>query len=119
VRHSVTMLSTAFRAFYDLHKPGYLAYAAARLPRDEAVLAVAHTFGLIAADWSSAVARRNPAAYAWQLHTRYVSAVTGAPCTRADEARLLHDGLHLTVNRIATLTGNDPAAVTVLLASAD
>jgi hypothetical protein len=36
VRHRVTMLSAAFRAFCDLHRPGYAAYATARLPKDEA-----------------------------------------------------------------------------------
>ncbi|ATL33145.1 hypothetical protein [Streptomyces formicae] len=30
----------------------------------------------------------------------------------------MHDGLHLTVDRIATLTGTEPATVTALLAAA-
>ncbi|MFG3370358.1 hypothetical protein ACGF0K_36080 [Streptomyces sp. NPDC048156] len=112
------MLSAAFRAFCDLHRAGYFAYAAARLSRDEAKVAVAHTFALIAGDWPTAVNRPNPAAYAWHLHTRYVTSCTGKTTSREQDAALMHDRLNLTVDRIATLTGTEPAAVTAMLAAA-
>lgn len=118
-RPAVKMLSDAFQAFCELHRPGYLAYAEARLPAEEAQLAVAHIFALIAADWPRAVTKPNPAAYAWDLHTRFVTARTGG--TRRDprqDTLLLYERLHLTVERIAALTGSEPAAVTATLAAA-
>ncbi|MEU1129554.1 hypothetical protein ABZ383_06755 [Streptomyces sp. NPDC005900] len=112
------MLSTAFRAFYEQHRPGYFAYAAARLPDGEAHVAVAHTFALIAADWPTAVTRPSPAAYAWNLHTHYVTSRTGTSTSREQDTALMHDHLHLTIDRIATLTGTEPATVAARLATA-
>jgi hypothetical protein len=110
--------STTFRAFYDLLRPGYLTYAVARLPAAEASIAVAHTFGIIASDWSTTVRRPNPAAYAWYLHTHYISRTTGSYISREEEVALMHDVLHLPVHRIATLTGREPAAVAASLGAA-
>lgn len=113
-----TILSAAFRAFYEQHRTGYFAYAAARLSDEEARVAVAHTFALIAADWPTAVTRPNPAAYAWSLHTHYVTARTGTSTSREQDTALMYDCLHLTIDRIATLTGTEPATVTARLATA-
>ncbi|MEU7647294.1 hypothetical protein [Streptomyces huasconensis] len=112
------MLSAAFRAFYEQHRAGYFAYAAARLPDEEARIAVAHTFALIAANWPTAVTRPNPAAYAWNLHTHYVTARTGTSTSHEQDTALMYERLHLTIDRIATLTGTEPAAVTARLATA-
>ncbi|WPO76224.1 hypothetical protein [Streptomyces sp. KN37] len=84
--------------------------------RQEARVAVAHTFALIAADWPAAVARPNPAAYAWNLHTHYVTARTST--SQEQDTAPMYDRLHLTIDRIATLTGTEPAAVTARLATA-
>ncbi|WP_338704000.1 hypothetical protein V2W30_39555 (plasmid) [Streptomyces sp. Q6] len=117
-RPAVKMLSDAFLAFYELQQPGYLAYAAAHLPADEARIAVAHTFALIAADWPRAVTEPNPAAYAWDLHTHFVTVRTGTSSNPQQDTLLLHERLHLTVARIADLTGSEPAVVTATLAAA-
>ncbi|SCF67635.1 hypothetical protein [Streptomyces sp. Ncost-T10-10d] len=115
---SVVVLSAAFRAFYDLRHASYLAYTAARLPADEVPVAVSHTFGLVAANWTTAVARPSPAAYAWNLHTSYVVGRTGTRTNQKGDVALMHDDLHLPVDRIATLTGKETATVTALLSAA-
>ncbi|MFD8778488.1 hypothetical protein [Streptomyces sp. NPDC059916] len=117
-RPAVRMLSDAFQAFYEFHQPGYLAYAAAHLSDDEARIAVTHTFSLIAADWPQTVTQPNPAAYAWDLHTHFVTARTGTHNDPQQDTLLLYECLHLTIERIAALTGSEPAAVAALLAAA-
>ena len=47
---TASVLTTAFYAFYDLHRPACHAYAAARLPREEAQLSVTQLFDLIASN---------------------------------------------------------------------
>ncbi|MFI9780527.1 hypothetical protein ACIHCV_38635 [Streptomyces sp. NPDC051956] len=117
-RPAVKMLSDAFHAFYELHQHGYFAYAAAHLSDDEARIAVTHTFSLIAADWPQTVTQPNPAAYAWDLHTHFVTARTGTHNDPQQDTLLLYERLHLTIERIAALTGTEPASVTALLAAA-
>jgi hypothetical protein len=112
------VLTTAFHAFYDLHRPAYHAYAAARLPREEAELSVIHLFGLIAANWTWLMTRQRPSAWAWEKHTRAIAHRTGRTPTAAEDTALLHDQLRLSIDRIATITGTDPARVTTLLAAA-
>ncbi|MEU9095653.1 hypothetical protein ACIOEW_40125 [Streptomyces sp. NPDC087901] len=59
-----TVLINAFYAFYDLHRP---AYAAARLAPEEAQIAVAHLFDLVASNWTTVVSEPDPrpSAHSW------------------------------------------------------
>ncbi|MEU6363208.1 hypothetical protein [Streptomyces albidoflavus] len=113
------VLATGYYAFYDLHRPTYHAYAAAHLSPEEAQIAVANVFALVAENWTSIVTEQHPARWAWAQHTRTVARRSGHTPTRVQDACLLHDRLHLTVDQIATTTGQDPAAVTTLLAAGD
>ncbi|MFF7098374.1 hypothetical protein ACFY9A_39305 [Streptomyces rubradiris] len=115
---AAAVLTTAFYAFYDLHRPAYHAYAAARLPHEEAQLSVAQTFDLIASNWTWLMTRQRPSAWAWQEHTRAVACRAGRTPSPAEDTALLHDDLRLSIDRIATVTGTDPARVTALLATA-
>ncbi|MBT2409620.1 hypothetical protein J7I94_03460 [Streptomyces sp. ISL-12] len=113
-----TLLTTAFYAFCDLHRPAYHAYAAARLPLEEARLSVTQLFDLIASNWTRIMAEQHPSAWAWSEHTRAVARRAGRAPTPAEDTALLHDELRLSIDRIATITGTDPARVTALLAAA-
>ncbi|AIS02508.1 hypothetical protein [Streptomyces glaucescens] len=115
---TASVLTTAFYAFYDLHRPAYHAYAAARLPREEAQLSVTQLFDLIASNWTWLMTEQRPSAWAWEKHTRAVARRTGRTPTPAEDTALLHDHLRLSIDRIATITGTDPAQVTTLLAAA-
>nr|BAK19882.1 hypothetical protein [Streptomyces rochei] len=115
---TVAMLTNAFYAFYDLHRPAYHAYATARLPREEAELSVTHLFNLIASHWTWVITRECPSAWAWEEHTRTVGRRAGHTPTQAEDTALLHDDLHLSIDRIATITGTAPGRVTALLAEA-
>ncbi|MGP3990827.1 hypothetical protein [Streptomyces sp. 3N207] len=115
---SPTVLTNAFYAFYDLHRPIYHAYASSRLMPEEAQVAVAHLFDLVASNWSDIVKKPRPAAWAWQRHTHAVAQRTGRALTAADDAVLLHEQLRLSIDQIATVTGTEPATVTALLAAA-
>ncbi|WP_221354617.1 hypothetical protein [Streptomyces beigongshangae] len=112
-----SLLTHAFYAFYDLHRPAYHAYAAARLPPEEAQLSVTQLFDLIAGNWTW-IMTQHPSAWAWKEHTRAVAYRAGRLPTPAEDAALLHDDLCLSLDRIATITGTDPAQVTALLAAA-
>ncbi|MFF3787722.1 hypothetical protein [Streptomyces sp. NPDC001933] len=114
----LTVLTNAFYAFYDLHRPAYHAYAAAHLPPEEAQIAVTHLFNLVAGNWTTVVAERCPSAWAWQRHTRAVARRNGRTFTAIEDAHLLHDQLLLSIDQIATVTGTEPATVTALLAAA-
>lgn len=113
-----SLLTIAFYAFYDLHRPAYHAYAAARLPQEEALLSVTQLFDLIASNWTRIMTEQHPAAWAWNEHTRAVACRAGRVPSPAEDAALLYDDLRLSIDRIATITGTDPARVTVLLAAA-
>ncbi|MET9535335.1 hypothetical protein ABZY02_33055 [Streptomyces sp. NPDC006649] len=113
-----TVLTNAFYAFYDLHRPAYHAYAAAHLALEEAQLAVSHLFNVVAGNWTTVVRERHPAAWAWERHTRTIAHRSGHALTAAEEASLLHDHLLLSIDQIATATGTEPAAVSALLAAA-
>jgi hypothetical protein len=115
---TASVLTTAFYAFYDLHRPAYHAYAAARLPREEAQLSVNQLFDLIASNWTWLMTNQRPSAWAWDRHTRAIARRAGRISTPAEDAALLHDHLRLSIDRIATVTGTDPARVTTLLAAA-
>ncbi|MGW2103632.1 hypothetical protein ACWCPX_39370 [Streptomyces olivaceoviridis] len=115
---TAAVLTTAFYAFYDLHRPAYHAYAAARLPREEAQLSVTQLFDLIASNWTWIMTKQCPSAWAWEKHTRAVAHRAGRTPTPAEDTALLHDDLRLSIDRIATITGTDPARVTALLAAA-
>ncbi|MFE6713893.1 hypothetical protein [Streptomyces sp. NPDC057695] len=111
------LLTTAFYAFYDLHRPTYHAYASARLTPEEAAIAVAQLFGLIADNWTTVVNAPSPSAWAWTRHTRAIARRGGHPHTPAEDADLLHRTLHLSIDKIATVTGTEAATVVALLAS--
>ncbi|MGV9342841.1 hypothetical protein [Streptomyces sp. NPDC003688] len=115
---SVQLLTTAFYAFYDLHRPAYHAYAAARLPKEEALISVTQLFGLVAGNWATIVTKDRPSAWVWKEHTRTVARRSGRAATPVDDAALLHDSLMLSIDQIATVTGTEPATVTALLATA-
>ncbi|MEV5194717.1 hypothetical protein AB0K86_19670 [Streptomyces clavifer] len=112
------VLTNAFYAFYDLHRPAYHAYAAAYLTPEEAQIAVAQLFDLVAGTWTTVVAERHPSAWAWQQLTRVVAHRSGRTLTAVEDASLLHDELLLSITQIATVTGTEPATVTTLLATA-
>ncbi|MGW3521701.1 hypothetical protein [Streptomyces hydrogenans] len=109
------LLTTAFYAFYDLHRPAYHAYAAARLTPEEASVAVTHLFNLVAGNWTTVVTDPSPSAWAWTRYVRAVARRTGHITTPAEDADLLHHTLHLSIDKIATITGTEPATVTALL----
>lgn len=109
------MLTHAFFAFYDTHRPVYLAYAASRLPPEEAHLAVARLFDLLASNWSTVVKAPHPAAWAWKQHTHVVAQRSGHASTPAEDVALLHEQLRLNIDQIATATGTDTATVISLL----
>ncbi|MEE1931262.1 hypothetical protein V1J52_24315 [Streptomyces sp. TRM 70351] len=112
-----TLLATAFYAFHDLHRPAYHAYAAALLAPEEAATAVAELFDLVADQWTTVVTGISPSAWAWTRHVHAVAHRTGHPTTPAEDAVLLHHTLHLSIDKIATITGTEPATVTALLAT--
>ncbi|WP_331735689.1 hypothetical protein [Streptomyces sp. NBC_00057] len=113
-----TVLTNAFYAFYDLHRPAYHAYAEAHLPAEEAQIAVSHLFNLVADNWTTVISERHPSEWAWKRHTRTVARRSGRTHTAAEDASLLHDQLLLNIDQIATVTGSEPATVTALLAAA-
>ncbi|MFI2740951.1 hypothetical protein [Streptomyces sp. NPDC018711] len=109
------LLTTAFYAFYDLHRPAYHAYARAHLTPEEATVTVTHIFSLVADQWTTVVNDPSPSAWAWARHVRAVSRRAGHSTTPAEDADLLHHTLHLSIDKIATVTGTEPATVTALL----
>ncbi|MCR8945073.1 hypothetical protein NW249_23430 [Streptomyces sp. OUCMDZ-4982] len=113
-----SVITNAFYAFYDLQRPAYQAYAAAHLSPEEARIAVAHTFALIAEHWSRVITERRPSAWAWQCYTRTVARRSGRTPTAAEDVRLLYEQLLLSIDQIATVTGEEPATVTARLAAA-
>ncbi|TXS35200.1 hypothetical protein [Streptomyces sp. t39] len=115
-RPSCTLLANAFDAFYDFHRPLYLAHAHASLPPDEARIVVSLLFDLVASAWSTIVADRRPAARVWDLHTQALARRT-RPTTPIEETVLLHEQLHLSIDHISTVTGRDPATITAHLAA--
>ncbi|MGW1171361.1 hypothetical protein [Streptomyces sp. NPDC001153] len=115
---AASVLTTAFYAFYDLHRPAYQAYATARLPQEEAQLSVTQLFDLVASNWTWLMTEQCPSAWAWEEHTRAVARRAGRTPSPAEDTVLLHDDLCLSIDRIATITGTDTARVTALLAAA-
>ncbi|MFE6917395.1 hypothetical protein [Streptomyces rubiginosohelvolus] len=113
------VLTNAFYAFYDLHRPAYYAFAQARLPTEEARVAVAHLFSLVADNWTSVVNERCPSAWAWERHTQVIARRSGRTTTPVHDISLLHDQLLFSIGEIAALTGTDAATVAALLAAAD
>ncbi|MGW6289083.1 hypothetical protein [Streptomyces sp. NPDC055107] len=113
------VLTNAFYAFYDLHRPAYAAFAAARLPAEEAQIAVSHLFSLVADNWTIVVAERRPSAWAWERHTKVVARRSGRTTTVVEDIALLHHQLLLSVDQIASLIGTEAATVAALLAAAD
>ncbi|MFF8702969.1 hypothetical protein ACF067_28335 [Streptomyces albidoflavus] len=116
---SVKVLANGYYAFYDLHRPTYHAYATAHLSPEEAQIAVANVFALVAENWTSIVTEQHPARWGWTRHTRTVARRSGHIPTRVQDACLLHERLHLAVKQISTTTGQDPANDTTLLAAGE
>lgn len=113
-----SVITNAFYAFYDLHRPAYHAYAAAYLPPEEARIAVTHMFALVADHWSTIISQRYPSAWAWERYTRTIARRSGRTPTATEDVHLLYEQLLLSIDQIATVTGAEPAAVTALLAAA-
>ncbi|MFK0120749.1 hypothetical protein [Streptomyces sp. NPDC090994] len=113
-----SVLTTAFYAFYDLHRPAYHTYAAVLLSQEEAQLSVTQLFDLIASNWTRIMTEQHPSAWAWNEHKRAVARRTGRTPGPAEDTALLYDELGLSIDHIATITGTDPARVTALLAAA-
>ncbi|MDJ1645380.1 hypothetical protein [Streptomyces pakalii] len=113
------VLTNAFYAFYDLHRPAYYAFAEAHLSAEEARVAVAYLFSLVADNWTSVVNERCPSAWAWERHTQVIARRSGHTTTPVQDVSLLHDQLLLSIGQIAALTGTEAATVAVLLAAAD
>lgn len=113
------VLTNAFYAFYDLHRPAYAAFAAARLPAEEAQIAVSHLFSLIADNWTTVVTERHPSAWAWERHTQVIARRSGRTTTVVEDISLLHHQLDLGIDQIASLTGTEAATIAALLAAAD
>ncbi|WP_333732590.1 hypothetical protein [Streptomyces sp. IBSBF 3010] len=113
-----TMLTNSFYAFYDLHRPAYRDYAQARLAPEEAQVAVSHLFDLVASHWSTIVREPDPAAWAWERHTQTIARRSGRVLTPVEETLLLHQDLRLSIDKIATVTGLEPAVVSTRLAAA-
>ncbi|MFE3431148.1 hypothetical protein [Streptomyces sp. NPDC059171] len=116
---NAAVFTNAFYAFYDLHRPAYFAFAAARLSSEEARVAVSHLFSLVAENWAAVVTERRPSAWAWEQHTQVIARRSGHPSTAIDDVRLLHHHLKLTIGQIAAMTGTETATVTALLAASD
>lgn len=57
-------------------------------------------------------------AWSWQRHTQAVARRSGRTLTPVEETLLLHEELRLSIDKIATVTGTEPAAVSTLLAAA-
>lgn len=113
------VLTNAFYAFYDLHRPAYAAFAAARLPAEEAQIAVSCLFSLVADNWTTVVTERHPSAWAWERHTQVIARRSGRTTTVVEDISLLHHQLRLGIDQIASLTGTEAATVAALLAAAD
>lgn len=118
-RTEAAVFTNAFYAFYDLHRPAYYAFAAARLPSEEARIAVSHLFSLVAENWATVVTERRPSAWAWEQHTQVIARRSGHTTTATDDVCLLHYQLRLTIGQIAVTTGAETATVTALLAASD
>ncbi|MFI6155046.1 sigma factor-like helix-turn-helix DNA-binding protein [Kitasatospora sp. NPDC051170] len=116
--HAGTQL-LGLRALHDLHLPHYLAYAALLLPCADAPPAVEDAFGDLARHWPQALATASPAACAWQAVRHRVRTRAGPRTLRTlahlnarqQDVLLLHLVLDLPCERIADLTGTEPAAV--------
>ncbi|MFB8026850.1 MULTISPECIES: hypothetical protein [unclassified Streptomyces] len=115
---SLGVLTTAFWGFYELHRPAYLAYAATHLPPEEAQIAVSHLFDLVASTWTTVVAEQQPSAWAWERLTHTVARRSGRATTAMEDMYVLRDGLLLSIEQIAMLTGTESAAVISRLAAA-
>ena len=118
MKPSPAVLTNAYYAFYDLHRPAYHAYAAAHLPTEEARIATSKLFETVASTWTSVVAERHPSAWVWEQFTRTVARRTGRRPTAVEDTHLLHHGLSLSIDRIATVTGTEPATIRARLAAA-
>ncbi|WP_406163821.1 hypothetical protein OG298_43975 (plasmid) [Streptomyces sp. NBC_01005] len=117
MKPSPAVLTNAYYAFYDLHRPTYHAYAAAHLPTEEARIATSKLFETVASTWTSVVAERRPSACAWQWFTQTVARRSGRTSTAIEDTHLLHHKLMLSVDQIATVTGAEPATVCARLAA--
>ncbi|MGW8487428.1 hypothetical protein [Streptomyces sp. NPDC055886] len=113
------VFTNAFYAFYELHRPAYYAFAAARLSPEEAGVAVSHLFSLVADNWATVVTERRPSAWAWERHTQVIARRSGCTTTPVQDISLLHHQLLLSIGQIAALTGTEAATVAALLAAAD
>jgi DNA-directed RNA polymerase specialized sigma24 family protein len=118
MKPSPAVLTNAYYAFYDLHRPAYHAYAAAHLPTEEARIATSKLFETVASTWTSVVAERCPSAWAWQRFTQTVARCSGRTSTAVKDTHLLHHKLRLSIDQIATVTGTEPATVCAHLATA-
>ncbi|MEU8702421.1 hypothetical protein AB0C61_33125 [Streptomyces sp. NPDC048680] len=115
----------AFRAFRDLYRAGYIAYATARLGTHElAERVVEDSFTALAVHWSATLGCAHPAALAWRLLAACVDDADGTPlpcpggrsCSSA--AHVLRDHLRMDIGRASDLMGLTRGEFLVALCSA-
>lgn len=115
----------AFRAFRDLYRTGYVAYATARLgTRELAERVVEDSLTALAVRWSATLGCSHPAAAAWRLLAACVDDADGSPASCpggrvcSGDAHVLRDHLRMDIGRASDLMGLTRGEFLVALHSA-
>ncbi|MFE9240573.1 hypothetical protein [Streptomyces sp. NPDC007007] len=115
----------AFRAFRDLYRTGYIAYATARLGTHElAERVVEDSLTTLAVHWSATLGCSHPAATAWRLLAACVDNADGSPlpCPGdricSSDAHVLRDHLRMDIGQASDLMGLTRGEFLVALHSA-
>ncbi|MGW4359574.1 hypothetical protein ACWEKU_12580 [Streptomyces californicus] len=115
----------AFRAFRDMYRAGYVAYATARLGTHElAERVVEDSLTALAVRWSATLGCSHPAAMAWRLLAACVDDAEGTPlpCPGdricGSDAHVLRDHLRMDIGRASDLMGLTRGEFLVALHSA-
>ncbi|MFJ1804326.1 hypothetical protein [Streptomyces sp. NPDC088180] len=115
----------AFRAFRDMYRAGYVAYATARLGTHElAERVVEDCLTALAVRWSATLGGSHPAAMAWRLLAACVDDAEGTPlpCPAermcGSDAHVLRDHLRMDIGRASDLMGLTRGEFLVALHSA-
>lgn len=116
----------AFRAFRDMYRAGYVAYATARLGTHElAERVVEDSLTALAVRWSATLGCSHPAAMAWRLLAACVDDAEGAPvpCPGdricGSDAHVLRDHLRMDIGQASDLMGLTRGEFLVALHLAD
>lgn len=114
-----------FRAFRDMYRAGYVAYATARLGTHElAERVVEDCLTALAVRWSATLGGSHPAAMAWRLLAACVDDAEGTPlpCPGdrmcGSDAHVLRDHLRMDIGRASDLMGLTRGEFLVALHSA-